>query len=110
MKQQCELLVHLGVDEAEPFHQAVEAPEETREYARKNLSTRLDYLQRTIGSKPFLAGEQYTVADPYLFTVLGWGVHVNVDLGRWPELKRYVERIGQRPQVIEALKSERPVK
>lgn len=90
------------------FHR--EAPEETREYARKNLSTRLDYLQRTIGSKPFLAGEQYTVADPYLFTVLGWGVHVNVDLGRWPELKRYVERIGQRPQVIEALKSERPVK
>lgn len=90
------------------FHR--EAPEGTREYARKNLSTRLDYLQRTIGSKPFLAGEQYTVADPYLFTVLGWGVHVNVDLGRWPELKRYVERIGQRPQVIEALKSERPVK
>jgi len=26
-----------------------------------------------------------------------------VDLGRWPELKRYVERIGQRPHVIAAL-------
>jgi glutathione S-transferase len=87
-----------------------DAPEDTKEYARKNLGTRLEYLQRAIGSKPFLTGEQYTVADAYLFTVLSWGAHVNVDLGRWPELKRYVERIGQRPQVIEALKSERPVK
>jgi glutathione S-transferase len=87
-----------------------DAPEDTKEYARKNLGTRLDYLQRAIGSKPFLTGEQYTVADAYLFTVLSWGAHVNVDLGRWPELKRYVERIGQRSQVIEALKSERPVK
>jgi glutathione S-transferase len=83
-----------------------DAPEDTKEYARKNLGVRLDYLQRTIGSGSFVMGEQYTVADPYLFTVLSWGSHVNVDLGRWPELKRYVERIGQRPPVIEALKSE----
>jgi len=83
-----------------------EAPEDTKEYARKNLSTRLDYLQRTIGSNTFLMGEQFTVADPYLFTVLSWGAHVNVDIGRWPELKRYVERIGQRPQVIAALQAE----
>jgi glutathione S-transferase len=83
-----------------------EAPEDTKEYSRKNLAVRLDYLQRTIGSRSFVMGEQYTVADPYLFTVLSWGAHVNVDLGRWPELKRYVDRIGQRPPVIEARKSE----
>jgi glutathione S-transferase len=87
-----------------------DAPEETKEYARKNLGIRLDYLQRTIGPKTFVMGEQYTVADPYLFTVLSWGAHVNVDLGRWPELKRYVERIGQRPHAVEALKSEGLVK
>jgi glutathione S-transferase len=87
-----------------------EAPEDTRQYARKNLTARLDYLQRTIGSRPFLTGEQYTVADPYLFTVLSWGSHVNFDIGRWPELKRYVERIGQRPHVVDALKSEGLVK
>jgi glutathione S-transferase len=85
-----------------------DAPDDTKEYSRKNLGTRLGYLQRTIGSRTFLMGEQYTVADPYLFTVLGWGAHVDVDLARWPELERYVERIGQRPHVIEALKSERP--
>jgi glutathione S-transferase len=83
-----------------------ETPEETKEYSRKNLAVRLGYLQRTMGSKTFLMGEQYTVADSYLYTVLSWGAHVNVDLGQWPELKRYVERIGQRPHVLEARKAE----
>jgi glutathione S-transferase len=81
-----------------------------KEYARSNLETRLDYLERVMADRTFLMGEQFTVADAYLFVVLGWGAHVNVDLGQWPDLKRYVERVGKRPHVIEALKSERLVK
>jgi len=87
-----------------------ELPEDTRQYARNILSARLEYLQRTMGSKSFLMGEQYTVADPYLFTVLSWGAHVDFDIGKWPQLKRYVERIGERPNVIEARAAERLVK
>ena len=83
-----------------------DAPEDTKQYFRKRLSERLDYLQRALGSKSFLMGEQYTVADPYLYTVLSWGGYVNLDIGKWPQLKRFVERVGARPQVIEALKSE----
>src|SRR5215469_5253568 len=83
-----------------------DAAEETKQYVRKVLSTRLEYLNRAIGNRPFLMGEQFTVADAYLFTVLGWGRHVNVDLGQWPQLQRYEERVGARPHVIEALKSE----
>jgi glutathione S-transferase len=87
-----------------------DAPEDSKQYARNNLSVRFDYLQRVMGAKPFLMGEQYTVADPYLFTVLSWGGYTNIDLGKWPQLKRYVERIGARPHVIEALKTEGLVK
>jgi glutathione S-transferase len=83
-----------------------DAPEDTKEYARKNIANRLDYLQRALGSKQFLMGEQYTVADPYLFTVLSWGQHVGIDLGRWPQLKRYVDGVGARPNVVAALKAE----
>jgi glutathione S-transferase len=83
-----------------------ESPEDTKQYARNNLSVRLDYLQRTMGAKSFLMGEQYTVADPYLSTVLGWGARVDFDIGKWPQLKRYVERIGERPNVIEARAAE----
>jgi glutathione S-transferase len=55
-------------------------------------------------------GEQFTVADAYLYVVLGWGAHVNVDIGRWPGLKRLHERVGARPHTLEALKSEGLVK
>ena len=87
-----------------------DAAEETKQYVRKVLSNRLDYVNRVIGSGPFLMGEQFTVADPYLFTVLGWGRHLNFDLGKWPQLQRYMERVGARPQVIEALQAEGLVK
>jgi glutathione S-transferase len=87
-----------------------DAHDEVKQYARKLLSGRLDYLNRAIGNRPFLMGEQFTVADAYLFTVLGWGRYVNVDLGQWLQLQRYVERVGARPHVIEALESERPAK
>ena len=77
-----------------------DAPEDTKQYTRKNLVTRFDYLERALGTKAFLMGEQFTVADAYLFTVLSWGEHVNLDIGKWPQLKRYVERVGKRPHVI----------
>lgn len=83
-----------------------EAPEAAKEYAKKVLLTRLDHLEKAFGSGSFLMGEQLTVADLYLFVALGWGTYVDVDLARWPTLKRFHERVGQRPHVIEALKSE----
>ena len=83
-----------------------DAPEDTKQYARNHLTTRLDYLQRAFGAKTFVMGEQFTVADAYLFTVLSWGGFANLDIGKWPQLKRFVERVGARPHVIEALKAE----
>ena len=83
-----------------------DAHEEVKHHARKMHSGRLDWLNGAIGNRPFLMGETFTVADAYLFTVLGWGRFVDVDLGRWPQLQRHGERVGSRPRVIEALKSE----
>jgi glutathione S-transferase len=82
-----------------------DAPEDSKQYARTNLSTRLDYLERTIG-KNFLMGEQFTVADAYLFTVLSWAGHVKLDMGKWPKLQAFVARVGARPNVIAARKAE----
>src|SRR5580704_10827779 len=48
------------------------AGEETRHFARTNLSKRLDWLNTALGPKKFLAGEGFTVADAYLYTVLRW--------------------------------------
>ena len=83
-----------------------DAPEGAKQYARDCLGVRLPYLQRALESRTYLTGEQFTVADAYLFTVLGWATHVGIDIGQWPAIKRHHERVGARPTVIEALKSE----
>jgi glutathione S-transferase len=83
-----------------------DSSEDARRGAIAALSRRLDYTQRALGSKTYLMGEQFTVADCFLAVVLGWSDHVKLDLGKWPELKRYVDRVRARPQVVEALKAE----
>jgi glutathione S-transferase len=83
-----------------------DAAEAVKEYMRGILTVRLDYAERALGSKSYLMGEQFTVADAYLYVVLGWGTHVSFDIGRWPQLKRLQERVGARPHTLEALKSE----
>jgi glutathione S-transferase len=83
-----------------------DTPEEARQHTLAHLAKRLDYLQRALGSKTYLMGETFTVADCYLGVVLGWSAHVKLDLGKWPELKRYVDRVYARPHAIEALKAE----
>ena len=77
-----------------------------KDFARGRLEKRLDYMNKALGEAPFVLGEHFTVADAYLFTVLGWGKFVNVDLARWPRLAAYAGRIGARPKVLDTLKAE----
>jgi glutathione S-transferase len=87
-----------------------EATEEMKAFARNNITKRLTYVHGALGDKQFLMGDQFTIADAYLFTVLGWGAHAGVDIGQWPNLKSYVERIRARPHVIEAMTAEGLIK
>jgi glutathione S-transferase len=82
------------------------APDASKALARGQLEKRLDYLNKALGEAPFLLGEHFTVADAYLFTVLGWGRFVDIDLARWPKLPAYAGRIGARPKVLDTLKAE----
>jgi glutathione S-transferase len=74
------------------------------------LGKKFDWLSGHLGEKKHLLGDQFTVADAYLFTVLGWSRHVGIDLGKWPVLAAYHARVGARPKVHEALKAEGLVK
>lgn len=74
--------------------------------AQALLSKRLDWVATQLGEREFLLGDRFTVADGYLFTVLGWANLVGFSLDAWPSLQTYRTRIGARPKVIEALKAE----
>jgi glutathione S-transferase len=83
-----------------------DAPEDLKQYARANLAKRVGWLAERLGSKPYLLGEQFSVADAYLFVVLSWSVHVSFDLSPWPNLRAFQERVAARPHVVEALTAE----
>lgn len=81
-------------------------PEDAKKIVVENLARRFDHLSAYLEKGPYLTGEQFTVADAYLFTVLGWTAYVKIDLGKWPVLKAYHERVAGRPNVQAALKAE----
>ena len=73
---------------------------------KTTLTKRLDWLSGQIEGKQYLMGDKFSVADGYLFTVLGWAKYVGFDLEKWPAIQQYLARVGQRPKVIEAMKAE----
>ena len=81
-------------------------PEEFKKISKENLGKRFDYLDKHFTGRQYLMGDKFTVADAYLFTVLRWTARIQMDLGKWPNLKAYVDRIAARPKVQEALKAE----
>ncbi len=82
------------------------ATDEVKNFARANLTRRLDWLDNQFGSRSFLMGEQFTVADAYLFVVLGWFGRVGLDISKWPKLQTFHQRVGARPAVDQALRAE----
>lgn len=70
------------------------------------LKKAYDYLTISLMNKNYLMGDNFTIADAYLFTVLNWAGFVKIDLGPWPVLTAYLQRVSERPKVKEALKAE----
>lgn len=74
--------------------------------ALSNLERRLDYVNTQLAGKSYLLGEEFSVADAYLFTILNWTKFIKLDLARWPNVAVYHARVGARPAVQATLKSE----
>ena len=84
-----------------------ESTDAVKDAQRKRLGTRFDYLAQTVGRQDWLLAGGYSVADAYLFTVLGWTAHVGPDLAAWPALQAYMQRVQARPAVAATLAAER---
>lgn len=55
---------------------------------------------------PWVLGEAYSVADPYLFTVAQWLERDGVDPARLPRVAEHRRRMAERPAVRRALAAE----
>jgi glutathione S-transferase len=82
------------------------ASPEWREIVTANVSARLDFLEKTLERRNYLLGDTYSVADGYLFTILRWTKIHSIDLGKWPDIRAFIDRIAARPATQAALKAE----
>ncbi|WP_290903061.1 glutathione transferase GstA [Aquabacterium sp.] len=82
------------------------ATAETKAQAGAMLQRRFALVESELASKSYLMGEDFTVADAYLFTVTSWAKFVQFDLSAFPQLQAFQTRVAARPAVQRALKAE----
>jgi glutathione S-transferase len=85
-------------------------PTEAQQMAKDGLASRLKWVDGQLAGKQYLMGDQFTVADGYLFNVTNWAAFVKVDLTPYSNLLAYRERIAARPAVQQAMKAEGLIK
>ena len=83
-----------------------DTPEDYKTIARTRVSARLAYVNERLEGRAYLMGEQFSVADAYLFVVSGWGQYVGVDISGLAHLVAFRARVAARPAVQEALRAE----
>lgn len=81
-------------------------PEATRQDTLTRLAKRFDFVEAALNQRQSLTDADFSIADAYLFTVLGWAPLHHIDLSPWPALQAFQQRIASRPAVRAALKAE----
>jgi len=79
---------------------------ELRAHAMDAIAAKFDYVESQLGLGPWLVGDDFGIADAYLFVILGWARVFHFDFARWPGLKAFRQRVGERPSVRAALHDE----
>ena len=81
-------------------------PEEGKAVYRARISERLQWVDSQLEGKQYLLGDEFSVADAYLFTVSGWSKVVGVDMSGLKNLNAFRDRVAARPAVRAAMEAE----
>ena len=85
-------------------------PEDYKTTVKEKLLSRFQWLDGQLADKAYLMGEQFSVADGYLFTVSNWTARVGPDISGLANLQAYRARVGARPAVQAAMRAEGLIK
>jgi glutathione S-transferase len=75
--------------------------------ALNKILSRFKLLEEHFGDgRAYLLGEQFSVADAYLFTVVNWTYALKISMAEYPKLVAFHQRVAGREKVKEALRAE----
>jgi glutathione S-transferase len=83
------------------------APDGAKTFALSKAPSRLTWVSSMLEGQDFALGSSFSVADAYLFAVLGWSIAAPVHLDPWPTITSYLKRLAGRPSVSRAFTEER---
>ncbi len=78
-----------------------------REIVVDEIGDKLSAFETNLSNgRTYLLGDQFSVADAYLFAVASWTGPTGIGLDAWPNVAAYVDRITERPAVQAAMQAE----
>jgi glutathione S-transferase len=84
-----------------------EMPPAVKAIVRRRLDSRLAHVEHNLATSRYLLGNDFSIADAYLFVVSNWARSVDLDLRPYPGILALRERVGARPAVQAAMKKEK---
>ncbi|MFH1346059.1 MAG: glutathione S-transferase N-terminal domain-containing protein [Pseudomonadota bacterium] len=73
----------------------------------QTMATCFALIERDMVKGPWVMGEQYTMCDPYLFTLASWLEGDSVDIAQFPKVADHYKRMSARPAVQKVLAEEK---
>ncbi|MCK6370177.1 MAG: glutathione transferase GstA [Gammaproteobacteria bacterium] len=83
-----------------------ELPADVKDTFRQWLRRRYTWVNERLQGRKFLTGNEFTVADAYLYTVTNWAHAVALDLASLTALQEFQRNVASRPAVRLALAAE----
>ncbi len=80
--------------------------EEVRKAHVEKVQKLFAQVDRHMEGREFVAGNRFSIADAYLFTVYGWAAFLKIPTDSYSNMKAYCGRIAKRPGVYAAMKRE----
>jgi glutathione S-transferase len=72
----------------------------------RSLGACFELIETKMFKGPWVMGEDYSIADPYLFTLANWLEADGVDIKRFPRVAAHRARMAERPNVKKVLAQE----
>jgi glutathione S-transferase len=83
-------------------------PEEAKAQFRDKLKQRYAWVDGQLAGRSHLLGDDFTVADGYVYVVTRWAKPSGVDLAGLGNLEAFMARVGARPAVQQAQQASDP--
>ena len=71
-----------------------------------SIHGKLSYVNAQLEDKTYLVSEHFTLPDAYLFVMILYAFHFNIDIAAWPHLSSYYTLLKSRLSIKQAMEEE----